>query len=277
MNLPLRHVLYWGGHVREGIFLFSIGKLAKLSNTTVRTLRYYDEIGLLTPAKISEGSHRYYDNSAVVKLHNIILLKGLGFELETIQRILAKDIKSSEELLKLRLEILEEELLQLKQQKQKITALLQVIDMKDENDWEAIFNSASSIQQYDHEKITKRWEQLFTKDEQQILHEMPKLGMDDPLGKQWIQLLKETKYHANTTDPASEKGQELAKRWLNIVYVMYKGNWKLAQKVWDINFEKHENIGFYEIDEEVINFIRKAQTYFFKHNMDSVKQVIDYE
>ncbi len=89
--------------------MYSIGQLAKLSKTTVRTLRYYDEIGLLKPSNLSEGGHRYYDEKDVEVLHNILTLKELGFELETIKSILMNQSKSSRELLEMRLEIIHQQ------------------------------------------------------------------------------------------------------------------------------------------------------------------------
>ncbi|UOE95043.1 MerR family transcriptional regulator [Alkalihalobacillus sp. LMS39] len=55
--------------------MYTIGKLAELSGVTVRTLRYYDEIGLLTPSAKSEGGHRLYEEQALAQLHMIQYLK----------------------------------------------------------------------------------------------------------------------------------------------------------------------------------------------------------
>ena len=57
--------------------MYSIGQLAKESETTVRTLRYYDEIGLLKPSLISEGGHRYYEEHDFIKLHSIRIIRSL--------------------------------------------------------------------------------------------------------------------------------------------------------------------------------------------------------
>lgn len=101
--------------------MYSIGKLAKLNNITVRTLRYYDEVGLLKPTKIEESGHRYYDSQAALKLHNIIMLKEIGFELETIHEILTNQVKSTKDLLHMRLQIIEIEKEQLMESEKKNT------------------------------------------------------------------------------------------------------------------------------------------------------------
>ena len=54
---------------------WSIQEVARLAGTTSRTLRHYDAIGLLTPARIGTGGYRYYDSAALVRLQRILLLR----------------------------------------------------------------------------------------------------------------------------------------------------------------------------------------------------------
>lgn len=63
----------------------TIGQLAKSMNVTVRTLQYYDKEGLLKPSVISEGGRRLYSAKDVVRLHQILSFKYLGFTLEQIK------------------------------------------------------------------------------------------------------------------------------------------------------------------------------------------------
>ena len=54
-----------------------IGALAKASGTTVRTVRYYEEIGLLPTDERAGGGHREYDEADVERLRELLRLKGL--------------------------------------------------------------------------------------------------------------------------------------------------------------------------------------------------------
>lgn len=63
----------------------TVGELAKRMGVTVRTLQYYDKQGLLSPSSISEGGRRLYTDKDMVKLHQILSLKHLGFALEDIK------------------------------------------------------------------------------------------------------------------------------------------------------------------------------------------------
>lgn len=68
--------------------MYSIGKVAKEFNLTVRTLRYYDEIDLLTPSRIADSGYRYYSKEDILVLQRVIALKKLGFQLEQVKSIL---------------------------------------------------------------------------------------------------------------------------------------------------------------------------------------------
>lgn len=63
----------------------TVGDLAKKMGTTVRTLQYYDKEGLLSPSSESEGGRRLYTDKDMVKLHQILTLKSLGFSLDDIK------------------------------------------------------------------------------------------------------------------------------------------------------------------------------------------------
>lgn len=67
----------------------TVGEVAKKMGVTVRTLQYYDREGLLAPTAESEGGRRLYTGRDVVKLHQILSLKHLGFSLDDIKNRLA--------------------------------------------------------------------------------------------------------------------------------------------------------------------------------------------
>lgn len=65
--------------------MYRIGEFAKIVDIPVRTLRYYDEYGVLSPSVIDDFTgYRYYDEKNVVECELIKLLKSLDFTLEEI-------------------------------------------------------------------------------------------------------------------------------------------------------------------------------------------------
>lgn len=68
--------------------LLKIGDFARLAGTNLRTLRYYEELGLLLPAERSAGGFRYYRDTDVNRLNMIRQLQDLGMQLEDIGELL---------------------------------------------------------------------------------------------------------------------------------------------------------------------------------------------
>ncbi|MBX4150685.1 MerR family transcriptional regulator [Paenibacillus sp. FSL W7-1279] len=68
--------------------MMTIGQLSNHTGESVRTLRYYDKIGLLTPSDYKDGGHRLYSRDDLVRLQQIQALKFIGFSLKDIANIL---------------------------------------------------------------------------------------------------------------------------------------------------------------------------------------------
>ncbi|MCM6776862.1 MerR family transcriptional regulator [Nocardia sp. CDC159] len=74
---------------------WSIQDLAKAAGTTSRTLRHYGQLGLLPPSRIGANGYRYYDQSSLVRLQRILLLRELGLGLPVIAEVLAGEQDTS--------------------------------------------------------------------------------------------------------------------------------------------------------------------------------------
>ena len=66
---------------------YRIHEAADIAGVSVRTLHYYDEFGLLSPSQKTEAGYRIYSEADVAKLHQIMLLKELGFSLDSIRNL----------------------------------------------------------------------------------------------------------------------------------------------------------------------------------------------
>jgi len=77
---------------------YTIKEIANLAGVTTRTLRYYDEIGLLSPVNISENGYRLYDHGSLLRLQQIMFFRELDVPLEEIQRVINQpdfDVKAA--------------------------------------------------------------------------------------------------------------------------------------------------------------------------------------
>ena len=114
---------------------YSVGVLARLAGVSPRTIRFYDEAGLLTPARVSENGYRVYGPAEVDRLQQILILRALGVKLARIPEALKAAHRAG---------ALEGHLIELRQRRAQIDALIGNVEktlaaMKGEiemKDWE---------------------------------------------------------------------------------------------------------------------------------------------
>lgn len=200
----------------------SVSEAAKRAGVSVRTLHYYDEIGLLKPSETTQAGYRFYDDSAMASLQQILFYRELGVPLEQIRRILSAPDND-------RAEALQKHRTLLMMKRQRLDDMLRLVDetiggitMYNERpkptqaDWESLKN------QYAQE-AAERWgnteaflesrekhAKYTPEQEEQIKAEMEEIfrsfgacaGPEGPeaqaLVKRWQEHI--TKYHYNCTD-----------------------------------------------------------------------------
>jgi DNA-binding transcriptional MerR regulator len=69
---------------------YTVKSLKELSGVTIRTLHFYEEIGLLKPAYYGANGYRYYEEKQLLQLQQILFFKELGFSLKQIQKVVGK-------------------------------------------------------------------------------------------------------------------------------------------------------------------------------------------
>lgn len=100
---------------------YSIQELSRMAGISTRTLRYYDETGLLKPSRVTQAGYRYYGTPEVDRLQQILYYRERGFQLHTIQKILQdRDFD--------KLRAMEDHLLALKQRQAETAALIRTVE-----------------------------------------------------------------------------------------------------------------------------------------------------
>lgn len=85
----------------------TVKEVSKFTGVSVRTLHYYDAIGLLKPAKVTEAGYRMYDDTAISRLQNILMFRELQFPLKEIKAILDSPDFNPEEAIAQQIKLLE--------------------------------------------------------------------------------------------------------------------------------------------------------------------------
>ncbi len=99
----------------------TVKEVSRLTGISIRTLRYYDEIGLLKPTKISENKYRLYDDKALERLQEIMFFKEMDIPLETIKKLLDNPKLDRKEILVFQKELLE-------RKRNRLNGIIELID-----------------------------------------------------------------------------------------------------------------------------------------------------
>ena len=111
----------------------TIGQVSKSFNVSARTLRYYEQMGLIIPAKNDDNSYRIYDADSIIRLQQIIILRKLRIPLKQIAEILKNnDAKVAIEAFKRNLSEIEDEITALSTIRGVIASLIERLNLNSE-------------------------------------------------------------------------------------------------------------------------------------------------
>ena len=119
---------------------YTAGELAKKLGVSARTVRFYDEKELLSPCDYSESGYRLYDETSVVRLQKILMLKYMDFSLEQIAEMMRNDDDSSD----MKQSLIEQEELLL-DKREHITRLIDAIRKTKDSDEEEFWSNLRHV------------------------------------------------------------------------------------------------------------------------------------
>lgn len=121
---------------------YSSGEFARMAHVTLRTIRYYDKHDILKPSLVSDSGARFYTDSDLARLQQILLLKFLGFSLEDIREMTIADADYHFMLnsLNLQLRLVQDRIEQMQLVEKAIQDTAAVIETKHSVDWSQMLN-----------------------------------------------------------------------------------------------------------------------------------------
>lgn len=233
---------------------YTVQKLSQIAGISTRTLRYYDEIGILKPARINSSGYRIYGQSEVDRLQQILLYREMGVNLDTIQDIM--NSKTFDEMAALK-----EHLMKLLAQRKQIDMLINNVEMtiesregrrimKDKEKFEGFKKKLveDNEQKYGQEIREKYGEEAVQASNAKMMNmTQEQYEAFEKLGQEVIVTLEAA---FATGDPAGELGQKAAdlhRQWLCYTWGSY-------------NKEAHAGLArMYVEDERFTTFYDKKQ------------------
>ncbi len=207
---------------------YTVQKLARLSGVSVRTLHYYDEIGLLKPTRVNSSGYRIYGQNEVDRLQQILLYRALELKLDDIKALLQSPDFNA-------LSALEGHLTALRDRQRQLNALIAAVT-------KTIAATKGETTMTDNEKFEAFKQELIDQNEQKYgdevrakygddtvnasnakLKGMSKQQMDNAqrLADECHALLKEAYAAGNPTSDAAQRAVDLHRQWLQCYVDIY--------------------------------------------------------
>jgi len=196
-----------------------IGEVAAATGVTVRTLRHYDELGLLVPSERTGSGYRLYSDADVQRLYRILALRRMGFGLDDVAATLAADGDDPRPVLHRHLARLDEQVRLAEQLRARLTRILDLLDGTAEPSG-AVFIEAI--------EVMTRMERYYTPEQlEQLEPRRQALGPEtiERVEQEWAELFAELERHRLAgADPATPEVQALSRRSEELIEMFTGGD-----------------------------------------------------
>lgn len=233
---------------------WTTGQAADKLGLSVRTIRYYDQIKLVSPEHKGPGGRRLYTEDDMLRLEKITLLKSLSLPLNDIERLL--DELSIRQILEAHHKQLQEQLEHTQNSLNNTIALLNLHEMDGEIRWDSLLPLVQSYQ-----PGPKTWQSFFNENELKVLQaRLPKLENKDETTQQWIDLIvRIDQCIQEGIKPQSEEGKLITAEIDRLSHITFAGDTELMNKFWELRKDPSSaEQGLVPIRQEIIQFAEEC-------------------
>ena len=195
---------------------WKVGELARRTGLSVRTLHYYDEIGLLSPSRRTDSGHRLYTAGDLVRLQRIKSLQHLGFSLREVRECLDRPDFPLQRVVQLHLCQLKERI----EMQRRLCDLLERVAAR-LGSGEEVSSGEFVGTVMEVIKMSESVEKYYTAEQLEYLEgrrrEIGEEGIRQA-DAEWSELVERVRAEMEAgTDPSSERVQALARCWMGLV------------------------------------------------------------
>lgn len=241
--------------------LWQTREFAEKAGITVRTLHYYDRLGLLKPHRFDKNGFRLYGENEFARLQQILTLKFIGFSLKQIKQILGDQNFILSETLEMQRRFIEAQRYRLNLALEAIDRAEKVFKQNGAIDWESFNKIIEVINMQENTEWTKKY---YTESAQAKIEERKNLWspeLQERVTRNWNDLSADIEAAiADGVKPSDERAQTLAARWRTLVEEFTGGDAEIQKGLnrmyadeqnWQTTWKK-------PFGEEVQNFIYEA-------------------
>lgn len=191
----------------------SVSEVSKNYGVSVRTLHYYDEIGLLKPSQISEAGYRFYDENTLGTLNQILFLKELEFPLAQIKEIISHPEYDRQQALKN-----QRDLLILK--RRRIDELLNLVEStiggKQMSNPKITSQDIENAKQKYRDEVVTRWGNTEAFKQSEKMHSGYSAEKEAMLTEKAFEIISRFSFLLDK-DPSDDAVQSLVSQWQNFI------------------------------------------------------------
>jgi DNA-binding transcriptional MerR regulator len=243
--------------------LYQPHQFARKAGVTVRTLHFYDHLGLLKPSDHTGSGFRLYSEADLPRLQQIVTLKFIGFSLREIRRLLSSKGPSLAAALKLQRMTLAEKRRQLDSVIEAIAKAETVAVSGNTTNWEAFRKIIQEIQAQSQGHWLKDY---YSEEARKLLSARAKAENwtaehQAKVGQEWQDLIQRVRRAASRgVDPGGSAAQALSERWLKLMTAFTGGNPAIEEGLEKLYADPNARRTVFRmpLDEIVSVFIAKA-------------------
>jgi DNA-binding transcriptional MerR regulator len=203
-----------------------VGALARQTGISVRTLHYYDEIGLLSPSRRTESGHRLYTAGDIARLQQIRSLQQLGLSLDEVRACLARGDVSARQVIDRHLRHVREQMALLDELRERLEGIDRFLATTGDGSVEAFLRLLEVMSRMEKHYTPEQMEWFKARREQVGEERIRQVEAE------WPVLIAQVRAEMEAgADPASPRVQELGRRWTALVEEFTGGNQEIGQAV----------------------------------------------
>src|SRR5690554_787100 len=198
--------------------IFSIGEIARLTGVTIRTLQYYDNIGLVPLDKTDTQGRRYFRESDISRLQQVMFYKSMGFKINKIQELLSETV-TPQQFLNVLCDQRYMQIQKLNDLNSSMAILEASIASIDENKTIPWGNLIQMINLFNKETVLE-YNKVSFDDRAQNIFSAHYKSIDTILKDYWewkTLILEAISHTMNKVEPKGNQGQAFAEKWKDMV------------------------------------------------------------
>ena len=248
---------------------YTSGEIADLSGLTVRTIQYYDNIGLLSSTGRTEGGRRYYTQEDLIQIEQIVFYKLLDFSLKQIKEKLIINPTENE-----LLDMFKEQSLMLLQKMEylhtsfaTIEVISKMVERGEKPPFSILIKFLSSLPGDD---IFSKAPQIISEENQTLSNHFVDVESVKAFYHNWKEIMIESAILSSEgIEYDSAVAQDMAKRWWKTILFFTNGNMKLIEEISTLGIENQLNTKNFDIFNSASEFLGQSLEIYLNQNLES--------